>query len=480
MTLQRQQTTVPAVIRQDVSQPPQEERAERALLGGLLSLGATGHANEAFRSISYLKPQHFFLLRHKYIFRAMELLFEDRQQIDIVTVGSKLDASATAEVKPLEMVGESYLRDLLSAEGGNLTAYANLIAKAALRRRIIAWGNDAIQFAVNTSLNLIEVAEHIEEIATDILMSVHTLTDQKSISLVEALNEDEAKMMADLADPDSPTLVHSTGYRALDDLIGGLYRTDLVIVAGRPSMGKTSFLLNLGLNAMRGGARPIMLNCEMPRDQLIRRFLMMEAEVDGTRLRKLQITPTEFDRLKEARQRLKAIPTAGGFFIADMKKPTLKQIESKLREHYYTTGFDLVLLDYLGITMIAPSKPGLDMRIHMAETAAGLKELAKEFNVPLVTAAQLNRDNEKRNSKRPQLSDLAESGGIENAADLVLFIHREEMYATSAARSLPNPGRGTKAEIILAKQRNGAGGLQESVFLEYRKQFTKFVEWTGV
>jgi len=252
-----------------------------------------------------------------------------------------------------------------------------------------------------------------------------------------------------------------SGFRDLDQLLGGFQRSDLLVFAGRPGMGKTSFLLTVALNAARAGARIAIFTMEMGVEQIVQRIVAMESGIDVQALRLGRLSPTDQMRFTEVIGRLSSLP----IFIDDTPALSPLDIRTKARRLAHEFGLDMIMVDYM--QLMNAGKGYENNRVQeISYISRSLKELARELNVPLISAAQLSRAVEQRNDKRPVLSDLRESGSIEQDADIVMFLYRDEVY--NEATEYPN-----QADVIVAKHRNGP---TDTISLYFEKRLTKFMD----
>lgn len=429
---------------------PFSEEAEEAVLGSVLI-----EPNALFNVASFLKPEDFFLIRHQYIWEAMLRIAERNENIDHVTLADELRIIGRLD----EIGGQAYLLYLLNSTPSSIHAevYGRLVERAAIRRR------------------LLEVADEIKSIALDEELPIERITDQAEAKLFgvterstkrdlvpmsEALSEYFDRVEQLMQHPDSP-LGLPTGFKDLDQLLGGLQRSDLLIFAGRPGMGKTSFLMSVALNAARLGARIGIFSMEMGTEQIVQRIISMETGINMQKLRLGQLSPQEWSRF------VHATGVLGNYriFIDDTPAITPMQMRTKCRRLAREYGVDLIIVDYLQLM----SSGGMYENNRVQEVSyisRGLKELARELNVPVFSAAQLSRAVEQRQDKRPQLSDLRESGSLEQDSDIVIFLYRDEIY--NEATEFPN-----QAEIIVSKHRNGPTG---TIFLYFEKTITRFID----
>jgi replicative DNA helicase len=425
--------------------PPQNLEAEQSVLGGIL---LDNHALNAVLEI--LVAKDFYSEAHRRIFAAILALSERGDPIDLITLSNSLK-----DRKQLDSVGGAvYLASLVDnvPSAANVAYYAKIIKNKAILRGLIGTATEIITNSFQTGADVDQVldeAEHaIFEISENkIRPSFYPFRDiiKKSIETVEHLFENK-EMVTGVA----------TGYERIDDLTSGFQKSDLIIIAGRPSMGKTAFALNIASHAALESGIPVAIfSLEMAKEQLALRMLASEAKVDSQRIRKGFLGETDWEKLVGAAGRLSEAP----IFIDDTPAITVLEMKAKARRLKAESGLELILLDYLQLMRGGAYKDSREQEI--SEISRSLKALAKELNVPVVALSQLNRKVEDRTNRRPQMADLRESGAIEQDADVIAFIYRDEVYN----KSEDNPERGL-AEIIIGKQRNGPTGVVKLAFLE--------------
>ncbi|MGA2026312.1 MAG: replicative DNA helicase [Syntrophobacteraceae bacterium] len=430
--------------------PPQQIEAEQSLLGGIMvdSLGLPS-------ALEVLKGDEFYKESHRIIFTAIQDLFERNEPVDILTVTNLLE-----ERKLLESVGgASYIAALTDAmpTSSNVAAYAKIINEKAVMRRLIQSANEIISFAYGGGKNSEEVLDSAEaaifRIAErKIRNSYFPLKDviKKNIETIERYQEYR----------ETVTGVPS-GYKELDKLTAGFQKSDLIIIAARPSMGKTALGLCIAKNAAKDSGIPVgFFSLEMSKEQLAMRLLCSEARVDSHKIRSGFLSRQECGKLLQAAGVFMDVP----IYIDDTPGISPLELRAKARRIMSDQGLGLVVVDYLQLMRGRETAERREQEI--SEISRSLKGLAKELDIPVIAIAQLNRKVEERADKRPLLSDLRESGAIEQDADVIAFIYRDEVYAKNACKE---PG---VAEIIIGKQRNGPSG--ETVKLAYISTYTRF------
>ena len=443
---------------------PKNEDAEQALLGALL------HNNEALeRVVETLRPEHFSNPVNGHIYEAICKLCEKGHVADPITLKDFFEKDEVLS----EYGGVDYLIHLADSVVSiiNTAHYGRLITDLYTRRKLVDVGetivNDANDSAVDSSAT--EQIEKAEKQLFDLAMTgdsrakFHSLGDALKTSLTAA----EAAYKRD-----SHVVGITSGLRDLDAWLGGLHPSDLIIIAGRPSMGKTGLGTNLAFNAAKAykegsGGSVAFFSLEMSADQLATRILSQETDISSDKIRRGELRQTDFPKLIEATRQINELP----LYIDDTPALSVAALRTRARRLKRQKGLDLVVIDYLQL-MQGNSRDGRVQEI--SEISRGLKALAKELNIPVIALSQLSRAVEQREDKRPMLSDLRESGSIEQDADVVMFIFREEYYL---ARQEPDGGTEkyaawqermeriqNQADLIIAKQRHGPVGTVKTFF----------------
>jgi replicative DNA helicase len=435
-------------------QLPNDQQAEQAVLGAIIE------NNHIFADIlTLLTPSCFYQRCHQHIYEAMIELAENNLPIDEVIIGDRLKLLGKLE----ETGGYAFLAEVAESAPsfGNIIFYAKIIKEHAVIRDLIKFGNELSNKSQNPKYKISELLNEAEKKIVD--LSQFGVQDEL-LPLKDALTHG-FKRLEEMADrPDDVNGV-PTGYRHLDQLTSGLQPSDLIIVAARPSMGKTALALNIATYAslcreVKGAI--LIFSLEMPAEQLALRVLSSEARVDSNKLRTGNLSQKDFDDLALAINRL----STSNIVINRPKRLTPYDLVSTCRktDRQSDHGLSLVIIDYLQLMRGRNINAYGSREQEVADISRNLKEMALELNVPVMALSQLNREPEKRQDKRPQLSDLRESGSLEQDADIIIFIHREERYN----RETDNKGI---AEIIVAKHRNGPIGEFNLAFV---KQFSKF------
>ncbi len=430
---------------------PANLEAERAVLGSLLI-----DPDAIIKVANFLRAEDFFRERHAWLYEAMLSLHERHEPLDYVTVIDELERHDRLE----EVGGPAYITDLISGTPSAMYVdhYAHIVERTALRRRLISAAGQIAEIAYDDSQEVDTVVDKAESL----IFGVSESLIHRDLMPIRAIMGDVVDHIDFLARNQDTLMGVPTGFTFLDRLLGGLQKSDLIILAARPAMGKTSLALNVAQNAAkRYGARVGVFSLEMSNEQLVQRLLSMETGIDSHRLRLGQVHDDEWPILLEAANLL----ANTAIFIDDTPAATVNEIRTKCRRLYAEHGLDLVLIDYMQL-MSGQSGGGREAnrQQEISFISRSLKGLARELNVPVIALSQLSRAVEGRSDKRPMLSDLRESGSIEQDADVVLFIYREDYY-------IEDTDRQNIADVIVAKHRHGSTG---TVSLFFRKELTQF------
>lgn len=449
---------IPDIDVSSLKVPPHSIQAEQSVLGGLMI------DNQTWDSIAdKIAANDFYRKDHRLIFSAIEELAEKQQPFDIITISEFLDSN-----KNLDSAGGiAYLAMLAkdTPSAANIVAYANIVRDRSVLRQLIHVGTDITDSAFNSEG--IETSELLEKAERE----VFKIAEQRqrgqgggfraiknllatAVDKIEALYEQEGHITG-----------ASTGFTDFDDLTSGLQPADLIIVAGRPSMGKTTIAMNMAENVAIKSNKPVaVFSMEMPGEALAMRMMSSLGRIDQNRVRTGKLEDDEWPRLTSAIN----ILAETQMFIDDTPALTPTEVRARARRLTREHGqLGLIVIDYLQL-MQSPTS-GDNRTQEISDISRGLKALAKELNVPVIALSQLNRNLEQRPNKRPVMSDLRESGAIEQDADLIVFVYRDEVYNPES------PDKGI-AEIIIGKQRNGPLGVVRLTFLG---QFTRFENYAG-
>ena len=433
-----------------VGQSPYSQEAEEAVLGAILI------NSEAYMQVAaFLRAEDFFILRHQYIWEALVRINERSEKGDFVTVQEELRALGRLN----DIGGPGYLLQLANNTPTSVHAeiYGRLVERASLRRRLLGAADEIRAVALQEELPIEKVISQAETRLFNVTERGARRDLQPMSDAIDMYFEHIEYLMAN---PSAP-LGLPTGFRDLDELLGGLQRSDLLIFAGRPGMGQPSFLLSVALNAAKVGARIAIFTMEMGTEQLVQRFMSMETGINTQKLRAGQLSQQEWARFVQAVARLSNLRV----FIDDSPAISPIEMRTKCRRMMHETGLDLVIVDYIQLMNAGGAFENNRVQ-EISYISRSLKEMARELNVPVFSAAQLSRAVDQRADKRPQLSDLRESGSLEQDADIVAFLFREGYY--NKAIEFPN-----RSEVIVAKHRNGP---TDSVMLHFEESLTKFTD----
>jgi replicative DNA helicase len=427
---------------------PHNVEAEEAILGSLLI-----DPDAIVRVATFLNPADFFVERHGWIFEAIRDLHERREPADLVTLTDDLERRGQLT----QVGGSAYLTGLINATPTSIHVefYARIVERTAVLRRLIDAAGQIARLAYEDTEDASEVLDRAEEIIFSVaarqvdrdLRPIINVLD-KYIDRVEYLRQHQGEMVG-----------IPTGLADLDKLLGGLQRSDLIILAGRPGMGKTSLGLSIALQAARKWDKRIaVFSLEMSDEQLVQRLVSAETGIDSQRLRLGEIKDDEWSTLLQATNLLANTQ----IFIDDTPAISALELRTKSRRLHAEHGLDMVIVDYL--QLMRGDFRSENRQQEISFISRSLKALARELNIPILALSQLSRQVESRHDKRPMLSDLRESGSIEQDADAVLFIYRDEVYNPDS--EFPNI-----AEIILSKHRSGPTGIFSVYFKKHLAQF---------
>lgn len=439
--------------------PPQNRDLEEVVLGALML------DKDALPVVlEILSPSSFYVDAHQHIYQAMLNLFEHSKPVDMLTVTEEL-----RRLGKLEAVGGPYTLVQLTnrvASSANIEYHARIIAQKFIQRELIRISNQTIRDAYEDTTDVFDLLDDAESG----LFQITQNNISKSYEPLGALSGLALKQIEELSKKEDGMTGVPTGFRSLDQLTSGWQPSDLIIIAARPSMGKTAFTLNLARNAAVDHGKPVaVFSLEMGNLQLAMRLISAEAEVEGSRLRngKLQ-NDQEWQRVHRAIEKFSNVP----IYIDDTPGINIFELRAKCRRLRKQHGIEMVIIDYLQLmTGSGDSKGNREQEVSGISRA--LKGMAKELGIPVIALSQLSRSVESRGgTKRPMLSDLRESGAIEQDADIVTFLFRPEYYGIFTDED----GRDTQGltEVIVAKHRNGA---VDTVRLRFIKQFARFADW---
>lgn len=428
---------------------PQNPEAEKSLLGAVLI------DEEVLADIAdKVSAKDFYDPRHELVFAAMLRLYEKHTPVDLLTLTEELRKSDDLK----SVGGAAYLSELTNyvPSSAHATSYAEMVAAAAVRRRLIKAGATISELAFSDGEEIQEILSRAE---AD-LYSVSEASEKSELVSIESILTESFDRMEELHRDKGKLRGVKTGFRDLDKLTAGLQKSDLIILAARPAMGKSTLAQNLAYNvATRENKAVLIFNLEMSNAQTVDRMLAEASGVDSWNIRTGNLSDDDFSKISEAMGEMAEAP----IFFDDTPGLSVLEMRTKARRQAHKTPLGLIVVDYL--QLMSGSRFGGDNRVQeVSEISRGLKLLARELDVPVVALSQLSRTVETRPDKRPMLSDLRESGSIEQDADIVMFLYREDYYN-------PDTERQHIAELILSKHRNGPTGKVELYFHPDRLKF---------
>ncbi|OIP06008.1 replicative DNA helicase [Candidatus Berkelbacteria bacterium CG2_30_39_44] len=431
--------------------PPQNLEAERSVLGALLI-----DNDVVFKISDILKSEDFYKNEHKIIYEAMMDLSQNHQPIDVLTLTDLLEKRK----KLKEVGGASYVSEVVNstATSANVVAYAQIIRDRSVLRNLISSGSKIVELGFREERDTTELLDEAERMLFQVTQGFlkETFVPIKDVlagtfERIDELNKNKGKMRG-----------VPTGYRELDSVLAGLQNSDLVVLAARPSMGKTSFAISIAINAAVNHKVPVgFFSIEQSRDQIVDRMLVSVAGIDSWRLRTGNLSESDFPKIGNSMGILSEAP----IYIDDTPLLNVMEMRAKSRRLQMEKGLGLIVIDYMQLMegSVQSKKEGSRVQ-EMSEISRGIKAIARELNVPVMALSQLSRAVEMRHPKIPQLADLRDSGSIEQDADVVMFIYREDYYN-------PETDRKNIADIFVKKHRNGPTGQTELYFVPEQMKF---------
>ena len=441
------------IIPASIKVPPQNMEAEQAILAGILI------NNDAMNQImDILSADDFYREAHMHLFEGMIALYNDNEPIDLITLSHHLTQKNLLE----KAGGTDYLASLVDAvsTSAGIVYHAEIVRDLSVRRKLIA------QCSV-ISESCFQNWQQTDELLDTAEQSIFDIAEEKigeGFLTLEEVVKKSFKKLESVAEQEGYITGVPTGFKDLDNLTAGLQPSDLVVIAGRPSMGKTALALNIGYNAAEQTGKGVaVFSLEMSKMQLGMRLLGFDAQIDARKLRTGFLRDEDWLKLTEAANHLSEL----SLFIDDTSMLSVLEMKAKCRRLVKKCDLTLIIIDYL--QLVQGRRSAESRQLEISEISGALKALAKDLNVPVLAISQLNRKVEDRPNKRPQLSDLRESGAIEQDADVIAFVYRDEMYNPTTEENR------NRAEIILAKQRNGPTGYFK---LRFDKEYTRFQDLT--
>ncbi len=429
--------------------PPQNIEAEQAVLGAMLI------KKEAIIAVQeILLPDDFYREAHRIVYEAMLELSGNDEAVDLVTLTEQLRKSEKLE----KIGGLPFITQLANAvpTAANVTYHAKIVKEKAELRNLINAATEIAGAAYEDTDNV----ENIMDEAEKKILAVANRQNGGAFESMKSIVMRTFERINVLYESKGGLTGISSGFKDLDTLTAGLQKSDLILVAARPSMGKTAFTLNIASYVGLHGHSVAFFSLEMSKEQLMQRMLCSEGGIDASRLRTGQLDEGEWNHLVETADKLSRAP----IYIDDTAGITVMELRSKARRLKAEHGLDLIIIDYLQLMQGRPSKNSDNRQQEISEISRSLKALARELDVPVIALSQLSRSVESRQVKKPMLSDLRESGSLEQDADIVMFLYREDYYDKDTENK-------NITEIIVAKHRNGP---VDSISLFFQKEFTKF------
>ena len=444
--MEQQNTSGQAEIFQNV--PPHDDAAELAVLGAMFL-----DREAASLALEMLTGEDFYRPDHRQVFEAAEELYHSGVPIDMITVKNKLEEKQVFE----QIGGLPFLANISTSVGSsaNMRHYAAIVEEKSVLRRLIRTANNISQMSYEGKTDVNAIMDTAEKGIFDIMQNRHS--DQ--FHHIRDIAVDSIEKIEDIYRSKGKLTGVPTGFVDFDQKTAGLQKSDLILLAARPSMGKTAFALNIIQNAaIRSNVPTAVFSLEMSREQLVNRMLCSEAMLDAQRLRTGELTDSDWADLIQAMGPLSQAP----IYIDDTPGVTPREVRSKCRRLKVEKGLGLIVIDYL--QLMSGNSRNDSRQQEISEISRSLKAIAREMEAPVIALSQLSRACEQRADHRPMLSDLRESGAIEQDADVVAFLYRDEYY-------FPDTEKKNQAELIIAKQRNGPTG---TVDLTWMGQYTKF------
>ncbi len=433
---------------------PQSIESENALLGAILS-----DSMVITDVIDEVKADDFYNESNKTVFEACLLLFNEGVKTDLLTVMEKLEKMGSLD----KIGGVGYLTSLAGGSYlvANAVTYARIIAEKSTMRRLISAGRSIVESAYKGDKGL----EGTVEFAESMILKVTQNQNTKGYSLLSDVNQDVFLELEQNADKKGMTGI-PTGFVDLDKAMSGMKKADMIVVGARPGMGKTAFMLDIARYVGYKKKLPVAIfNLEMTKEQLATRILSAQSDVESEKLKTVQLSTNDWNALAEAVADLRDVP----IYLDDTTDSSIQSIRAKCRKMKLEHDVKLIIIDYMQLMTSAGRRSEGNRVVEVSDISRQIKMLARELEVPIIVGSQLSRDVEKREDKRPKMSDLRESGGIEQDADVILFLYREKVYK-------PDTAHPHVAEVIISKQRNG---ITKTCNLYFDEDHVTFKNYSG-
>lgn len=412
---------------------PQAIESENALLGAMLT-----ESGVVMDIIDEVKADDFYNDSNRTVFEACLKLFNEGVKVDLLTVMEKLDKAGVLD----KIGGMGYLTSLAGGSFlvANAVTYAQIIAEKATMRRLITAGRSIVDAAYKGDKGL----EGTVEFAENTILKVTQSTNTKGYAILADVNQDVFMELEQNVGKSGMTGI-PTGFYDLDRALAGMKKADMIVVGARPGMGKTAFMLDIARYVGFKKKLPVAIfNLEMTKEQLALRMLSAQADVESEKLKKATLSPNDWNALAEAVAESRDVP----IYIDDTTDASIQSIRAKCRKMKLENDIKLIIIDYMQLMTSAGRRGDSNRVVEVSDISRQIKMMARELEVPIIVGSQLNREVDKRDDNRPKMSDLRESGGIEQDADVVLFLYREEVYNKETKQQ-------HIAEVIIGKQRNG-------------------------
>lgn len=436
--------------------PPSDIEAEQAVLGSMLT-----DKDAVVAAIEVLKEEDFYREDHKAIYRAILNLYSKSEPIDIITIKAELSS-----IGKLEQVGGlEYLASLpdMAPTSANIEKYIKIVEEKSMLRSLIQTANQIIALGYDPTEEVESIMDQAEKSIFDVMQK----KNQKGYASIKEVLVDTFAGLEKLYNQKQHITGVPTGFTDLDYKTAGLHESDLILIAARPAMGKSAFALNLATNAAVKANVPVAIfSLEMSKEQMVNRILCSEAMVDSNKIRTGKIDDEDWMKLAGALGPL----SESEIYIDDTPGISVMEIRAKCRKMKLEKNIGLVVIDYLQLVQGSNSRKGGSREQEISEISRSLKILAKEINVPVIALSQLSRAPEQRPDHRPMLSDLRESGAIEQDADIVMFLYRDDYYNEDSEKK-------NVAEVIIAKHRSGSTGTVELLWLGNYTKFTNIEKY---
>lgn len=444
-------------------QYPRNERAEQDVLSCILRLGDQGRGREALERIPDLHWDDFYFKANAAIFRGMERCYQSGQEIDLDRLVTLLQEVPKGGQSFLDFVGgERYLLALKNRSGMNLEDYALDVIRASLGRSAMFSADQLAEIGKRVNqMSLAEIRDAVPTATRDLTVRMHMVSEQNTYNLYDAIDDYRDTIRAELEEKKQPAI--STGFHSLDKVIIGWRKKKLYICAAPPGWGKTAFAICAALNLLKQGLRVLFVSLEMERDELLERMICVIGQIDYTAYQKREWTDEDVARFERSTETLKGYTTSKQFMMAIFEAPTLTQIQSKLTEIDLSTGFDLVIVDYVGPDTISGFRGDFEAASAFYKALKGWK---KHYDIPILAFAQMNQKWDARKGKLPGLTDLYYGSAGRAAADAIWYIHHESMVSEDPSTM--------DAQLLFRKNRAGRGGSNVVAYLGWEPTYQTF------